>query len=84
MRQVQEYTLRKIMSEVLAIPVDNIAADASMQTLDVWDSIHHLQLILALESGLDVSFTPDETVEITSLQSIREALLGHGVEVTDE
>ena len=81
MRKVGEDAIRKIMAEVLEIPVDGIASDANMQTLGAWDSIHHLQLILALENGLDVSFTPDETVEITSLQAICNALRSHDVEV---
>lgn len=84
MRNVREDEVRRIMAEVLETPEDSIASDASMQTLGAWDSIHHLQLILALESGLDVSFSPDETVEITSLPAIRDALRNHGVEVAGE
>lgn len=84
MRKVREEAIRQIMAEVLEIPADSIASDASMQTMGAWDSIHHLQLILALENGLDVSFTPDETVEITSLPAICDALRNHGLEVTAE
>ncbi len=84
MRKVKEDAIRQIMAEVLEIPVDSIGSDASMQTLGAWDSIHHLQLILALENGLDVSFTPDETVEITSLPAICNALRSHNVEVADK
>ena len=84
MRNVREDEVRRIMAEVLEISADRIASNASMKTLEAWDSLHHLQLILALESGLDVSFSPDETVEITSLPAICDALRNHGVEVAGE
>jgi len=49
------------MSAVFEIPVESIADDASSDNIENWDSLRHLNLILALEEEFGVSI-PDEEV----------------------
>jgi acyl carrier protein len=53
--------IKQVMSAVLEIPVESIADDASSDNIENWDSLRHLNLILALEEEFGVSI-PDEEV----------------------
>ena len=49
------------MSVVFEIPLESISDDASSDNIENWDSLRHLNLILALEEEFGVSI-PDEEV----------------------
>ena len=53
--------VKNVMSVVFEIPADAITEDSSSDTIENWDSIRHLNLILALEEEFEVSI-PDEEV----------------------
>ena len=53
--------IKQVMSAVFEIPVESIADDASSDNIENWDSLRHLNLILALEEEFCVSI-PDEEV----------------------
>ena len=53
--------IKQVMSAVFEIPVESIADDASLDNIENWDSLRHLNLILALEEEFGVSI-PDEEV----------------------
>ena len=50
--------LLQIFKEVLE--TNTIDATVSQTNCDAWDSIHHLNLILAIESGFNISLEPEE------------------------
>jgi acyl carrier protein len=54
--------IKQIMSAVFEIPVESITDESSHENIANWDSIGHLNLILALEEELGVSI-PDKEVE---------------------
>lgn len=51
----------QIMSNVFEIPMDDISEDSSLDSIEAWDSIRHLNLILALEEEFEITI-PDEEV----------------------
>ncbi len=51
----------QIMSNVFEIPVSEISEDSSLDNVESWDSIRHLNLILALEEEFEITI-PDEEV----------------------
>ena len=53
--------IKQVMSAVFEIPVESITGDASSDNIENWDSLRHLNLILALEEEFSVSI-PDEEV----------------------
>lgn len=53
--------IKQVMSAVFEIPAEQINDNASTDNLDNWDSLRHLNLILALEEEFGVSI-PDEEV----------------------
>ena len=55
------------MSAVLGVPVANIDDHTSPDTVPTWDSMQHLQLVLALEQEFAVAF---EVEEIEAMQRV--------------
>jgi acyl carrier protein len=53
--------IKIIMSVIFELPLELITDDASTDTIENWDSLGHLNLILALEEEFGVNI-PDEEV----------------------
>ena len=53
--------IKIVMSAVFDVPVEEITEISSSDTIESWDSLKHLNLILALEEEFDISI-PDEEV----------------------
>jgi acyl carrier protein len=53
--------IKQVMSAVFEVPFESITDDASSDNIENWDSLRHLNLILALEEEFGVSI-PDEEV----------------------
>lgn len=49
--------VRRIIAEVFSLEVENVAPEASPETIEAWDSVGHLNLIIALEQEFGVQFT---------------------------
>lgn len=56
----------KVLSIMNQVFEEEITEKSSRETMDKWDSIAHLDLIVELESQLGVSFTPEEMGSIYS------------------
>jgi acyl carrier protein len=59
--------VRDIASDIFGIPADTITPASSPQTIENWDSIQHLNLILALEERFNLQLSPEEIEEIKSI-----------------
>jgi acyl carrier protein len=53
--------IKQVMSAVFEVPVETITENSSGDSIETWDSLRHLNLILALEEEFGVSI-PDEEV----------------------
>ena len=62
--------VKKVISQVFGVPTEAIADDASPDTLEEWDSVTHLNLVLALEEEFDISLTDEQIVELLSCEII--------------
>lgn len=51
----------KVMSIVFEISIDSLNEDSSSDNIESWDSLRHLNLILALEDEFNLEI-PDEEV----------------------
>ena len=70
----EEY-LKKIMASVLKVDVATIDDNSSMDTIKTWDSLSHMNLILALEDGFHISIADEDAGNITSYKLIKIVLL---------
>jgi acyl carrier protein len=64
-------TVRRIAADIFNLPLDQITDSMSPQTVADWDSVQHLNLVLAMEAQLGVQFDP---LEIERMQTIGEAI----------
>jgi acyl carrier protein len=76
-----EQKLKQIIASVFKIDAASVNNDTSPDTVESWDSLNHLNLVLALEEGFDVSFTEEQTVEILNFELIKISLQEQGVEI---
>ena len=57
----QHERILKVMSLVFEVPIEMLNEESSSDTIGSWDSLKHLNLILALEEEFDIVI-PDEEV----------------------
>jgi acyl carrier protein len=74
-----EERLKKIMTQVIDVPVESINNGSSPDTIDNWDSVNHINLVLALEQAFGISFEPDEIIELMNFELILIILKDKGI-----
>jgi len=62
--------VRGIASDVLQVAPGSLSAESSPLTVESWDSVQHLNLVLALEEQFGVQFEPDEMDAMKSIGAI--------------
>jgi acyl carrier protein len=65
---------RKVFAEILKVEPSVITDDSSPDTLEEWDSLAHVQLILDLEKKLSVTIHPDESVDLENFQMVTDLI----------
>lgn len=63
-----EDRIRNVMAAVFDISPDKITGDSSPHEIKAWDSIKHMNLVLALEDEFNIQF---EEAEIPSLVNFK-------------
>ena len=74
-----EAVLRSTVAGVLGVSPDYINDESSMDTIDQWDSMKHLNLVLAIEEVFRVSLTEEQSLEMMSLPLIKLVLNEHNI-----
>ncbi len=59
------------MATLLTVDVNAINSEASMDTIPTWDSLRHMNLVLALEEEFKVSIPDEDAGNITSYKLIK-------------
>lgn len=77
--QTISFRVQRIVAEVFSIPVDSVTSGSSLETIEGWDSVGHLNLVLALEQEFQVRFSPDDIERMMDVQRIVRALDGQGI-----
>jgi acyl carrier protein len=68
---VNEQALCELMASVLRVPAQSITQDTSMDNVPSWDSLKHMNLVLALEEEFKVSIPDEDAANITSYALIK-------------
>ena len=69
----------KVVSQVMGVPIEELNEDSSPDTIEPWDSLKHMNLILALEEEFEVQFSDENILEMLSVQLIIEILKEKGI-----
>ena len=68
----------QLVSDVFGVPVETITPLSSADNIEAWDSLSHINLILAIESEFKVSLSPDEAMEMLTVGLIETILSERG------
>lgn len=56
------------------LALDTVPAGLSQKNCEAWDSVNHLNLILALEAEFGVAFEPEEIGAMQDLDTVKKQL----------
>ena len=62
--------VRGIFSDIFQVPLDEIRPESSPDTIPNWDSLQHLNLVLALEQEFNMQFNPEEIEQLLSVELV--------------
>ena len=64
--------IEQIIADVLGIGREQVVPDLAYQSVDEWDSVNHVNLMLALEERTGKEIDGDLMVELTNVRAILE------------
>ena len=67
--------IKNVMSAVFGISNEEINVESSPDTIESWDSLKHMNLVVALEEEFNVEFTDDNIIELINMKLIMAVLL---------
>lgn len=59
-----------MMADIFGVPADQLTAESSPDNVETWDSIQHLNLVMALEQEFGVQFSPEEIEQLLSVELV--------------
>ena len=62
-----------------ALGIDAVSAELSQTNCEAWDSVNHLNLVLALEAEFGITFEPEEIAAMQSLAVVEKLLAAKAV-----
>ena len=65
-----------IMADIFELDAADIPDDASPGVIENWDSIRHMNLIVALEEEFDVRFNDTDIVDLITIPLIESIIKG--------
>ena len=68
---IDDMKLKDVLSNVLGVSIEEINDDSSPDSLDKWDSLSHIKLVMAIESEFEVELSPEDSMDMLSVKLIR-------------
>jgi len=66
-----EKRIKNIMSAVFEILYTEISEESSMDTIESWDSLKHMNLVIALEDEFQITIPDEEVGNLVSFSLIK-------------
>ena len=79
MAQSIDDRIYQIVSDVFGVPTTEIDDSKSPDTIETWDSVSHINLVLSLEAEFGVTLGPEDAMEMLSVRLVRLILADRGV-----
>ena len=64
----------KVISQVFNVPIEKINEESSPDNIETWDSLKHMNMVLALEEEFNVQFGEEQVLEMLNVGLIIEIL----------
>ncbi len=74
-----EQNLTALLAELFGMREEEITDSLTMKDLAAWDSLKHMELVVAIEQTLGIELTFDEIVAMRSVREIKDVLRKRGV-----
>ena len=65
-----EQKILEIVSQIMEVPLESVTLASSAETISSWDSLKHMNLVLALEETFCVLFSEEQIAELTQVGAI--------------
>ena len=78
-----EGRVKSVISAVFEIPADKIGEESSPDNIESWDSLKHMNIVVALEEEFNIQFTDDEIIELINMKLIM-AIITHKLSVDNK
>jgi acyl carrier protein len=75
---VEERT-RRLVAEVFGLSPSQVTRETSNKTIEEWDSLNVLNVLMAVEGEFGVTISPEEAAEFVSVDKILNVLKTKGV-----
>ena len=62
--------IKEIIANILKISIDEIEDDTAIGDIAEWDSLRHIQIILAIEKNFNFHFSPDVMMDLEDVDDI--------------
>jgi len=62
--------VQSVASDIFGIPVARITAESSPETIENWDSMQHLNLVLAIEEKFGVQLDPEDIEQMKTIGAV--------------
>ena len=59
-----------IASDLFSVPAEQIKANSSPENVEMWGSVQHLNLVLAIEEKFNVQLSPEEMEQMKTIGDI--------------
>lgn len=70
MNQEIERKVKEIIASILKVSIADIFEDTAIGDIPEWDSLHHIQIISAIEKEFGFRFTPDVMMDLEDVSDI--------------
>ena len=72
-----ENKIKNVMTSVFGIDLSEINHDSSPDSIENWDSLSHMNLVVSLEEKFNIEFEVEEISKMMNLKSIMLIVSGH-------
>jgi acyl carrier protein len=62
--------VRGIASDIFGVPANTVTAESSPETIENWDSMQHLNLVLAIEEKFGLQLDPEDIEQMTNIGAV--------------
>ena len=73
--------LFETVASVLKIDVKDLNNESNGRNTENWDSLRHIELMMAVETAFGVTFSMSEMMSMQNLGDMRALLIGKGVDL---